>query len=293
MKLEEIYRPIEAELNRVNQLLRFEMEQLAGEDAVTGASSSGNKYDIFTAKSINYLLNQPGKSLRPALVLLSARSLNAEISEALIRIAAAIELIHSSSLVHDDIIDEADKRRDLLSVHKKYGIKAAILIGDVLFSQSFTMVADIPEVADNTKVRVYRILTELTRKMCYGEIFEQKIADDGAEVDRESYLRILEFKTALLMSAACRCGAILAGAGATDEEALASYGLYFGYAYQLVDDYRDGDSIYSGEIDLVALASEFVTKAVSTIEGLSDRNHVASLSDFAHFILAEGQKTRT
>lgn len=289
MKLEEIYHPIEADLDRVHRILRLEMEQVAGGVREGGKSSpkkDGSKFDKFTSKAITYLLNQPGKSLRPALVLFSARSVGAEITDALVRTAAAIELIHSSSLVHDDIIDEADKRRNSLSVHKKYGVKSAILIGDVLFSQALTMASLLPGVDCAGKLRVVSILTELTRRMCYGEIFEQRILESGEEVDRASYLRILEFKTALLMSAACRCGAIIGGADSRREELLASYGLNFGYAYQLVDDYRDGDSIFSGDLDLMSLAAEYVDAAALDVKKLPITEPANSLSDFARFILA-------
>jgi octaprenyl-diphosphate synthase len=298
MKLEEIYRPIEVDLVRVNRLLKLEMDQVVGrietgaDGQRTGATAGGDissaesKYDMFAAKAINYLLTRPGKNLRPALVLFSARSVGAAVTDALIRMAAAVELIHSASLVHDDIIDEAEKRRNLLSVHKKYGVKIAILIGDVLFSQAFAIVSNLPSVDNHSKVRIYKILTELTRRMCYGEIFEQQILDSGDHVGRESYLRVLEFKTALLMSAACRCGAILGGANEKQETALVSYGLNFGYAYQLVDDIRDGDSIYSGDLDLMSLASEYVKSADSDLKKLPESSIVSSMSDFAGFILS-------
>ena len=306
MKLDEIYRPIQADLERVQQLLGLEMEQVVGnvhdsvidkkrgDTCLTGARDSaqdksqgaGSKYDIFATKAINYLLTRPGKNLRPALVLFSARAVGGSVSEALIQLAAAVELIHSSSLVHDDIIDEAEKRRTLLSVHKKYGIKIAILIGDVLFSQAFAMISGLPSVNNDTKVRLYKILTELTRRMCYGEIFEQRILDGGEQIGRQSYLRVLEFKTALLMSAACLCGAILGGAGVSQEDALASYGLNFGYAYQLVDDLRDGDAIFSGDLDLMSLAASYVRAARSDLKKLPDATCAASMSAFAEFVLS-------
>ena len=285
MKLDEIYRPIEADLDRVHRLLKSEMEQVI----VYGRGDEReSKYDKFTSKAINYLLTKPGKHLRPALVLFSARSSGVDISDSLIRMAVAIELIHSASLVHDDIIDEAEKRRNLLSVHRKYGVKIAILIGDVLFAQSFSLVADLPSVDDDTKVRFYGILTDLTRRMCYGEIYEQQVLDGTDPVGRESYLKVLEFKTALLMSAACRCGAILGGASKAREDALASYGLNYGYAYQLADDFRDGDCIYTEDLDLMALAADYVRKAKSDLGELAPSEVAKSMSSFAEFILSAG-----
>jgi len=284
MKLDEIYRPIESDLGRVQRLLKNEMERVIVHERGDGNS----KYDKFTRKAINYLLTQPGKHLRPALVFFSARSVGADIDEPLIRMAAAVELIHSASLVHDDIIDEAEKRRNLLSVHKKYGVKIAILIGDILFAQSFDIIAGLPGVDSDTKVRLYEILSDLARRMCYGEIFEQQILDGGESIGREDYLRVLEFKTALLMSAACRCGAILGGAAPDDVEALASYGLNYGYAYQLADDNRDGDSIFSEDLNLMDLASEFVATASTNIENLPVTEVTKSMTTFAEYILSAG-----
>ncbi len=288
MKLEEIYRPIEADLGRVHRLLKNEMEQVILHERTGRRDNRESKYDQFTTKAINYLLTQPGKHLRPALVLFSARSVGADINESLIQMAAAVELIHSASLVHDDIIDEAEKRRNLLSVHKKYGVKIAILVGDVLFAQSFDIVAGLSGVGSDIKVRLYAILTDLTRRMCYGEIFEQHLLDGGEPVGRGDYLKVLEFKTALLTSAACRCGAILGGADTEKEEALASYGLNYGHAYQLVDDFRDGDSIYSGDLNLMELASEYVKAAGIDLQTLPVPGIARSMSAFVELILTAG-----
>ena len=290
MKLDEIYRPIHTELDRVERFLETVLEKIVadGEAEKTDVRRE-TKYDIFTSKAINYLLTKPGKNLRPALVLFSARSVGIEISESLIRMAGALELIHSASLVHDDIIDEAEKRRGLLSVHKKYGVKMAILIGDVLFAQSFAEVAGLSDVNNDIKVRLYEILTDLTRRMCYGEIFEQKILDTKEVVEPEIYFRVLEFKTALLMSAACRCGAILGGANEAEESALASFGLNYGYAYQLVDDIRDDDSIYSGDLDKMETALKYVKAAGVNLEKLPESEIVSSMLDFVEFVVSGNQ----
>ena len=280
MKLDEIYLPIEAPLDRVRQVLAAEMEQAIER----GRSGTG---DRFTQKAITYLLQKQGKQLRPALVLFSARSLGSAITAAIIQIAAVIELIHSASLVHDDIIDEAENRRAVLSVHTKYGAKIAILVGDVLFTQAFSIVAELPRVDSDTKVRLFSILTNTAKRMCYGEIFEQKVLADSKTINREDYLRILEFKTALLMSTASRCGAILAGADEEQESLLTSYGLNFGYAYQLVDDFKDRDSIFTGDLDLVAMAVEYVAETLVELDKLGDTDITRSMTRLAEFILPE------
>ena len=154
MNLEEIYHPIAPDLDRVQRFLQTSMEQAVEHGG--GASS-----DKFTKKAIGYLLSKPGKKLRPALSLFSARALNTDIEEACIHISAVLELIHSASLVHDDIIDEAEKRRSLLAVHRKYGVKIAILVGDILYTQAFSIVADLPGVSDETKVQLYMLLCRI------------------------------------------------------------------------------------------------------------------------------------
>ncbi len=278
MTLDEIYLPIEADLDRVQELLRSEME-LAVEVGRGGAN------DRFTKKAINYLLTKPGKHLRPALVLFGARSLQVDITLPFIQIAAVVELIHAASLVHDDIIDEAERRRALPAVHKKYGIKIAILVGDILFTQAFSMVAALLGVSSETKVRLFSLLTDLTKRMCYGEIFEQKVLANSEHIDKDDYIRILEFKTALLMSTAARCGAILAGADETQEHALASFGLNFGYAYQLVDDYNDDDSIFTGTLDLVTMAKNYISDTKSDLAIFDKSDAIGAMLSLAEFIL--------
>jgi octaprenyl-diphosphate synthase len=199
--------------------------------------------------------------------------------------AAAIELIHSASLVHDDIIDEAEKRRALLAVHRKYGTKIAILVGDILFTEAFSIVAALPDVDNDTKVRLFSILSDLTKRMCYGEIFEQKVIAESQRINKDDYIRILEFKTALLMSTAARCGAILGGADEPSESALASFGLNFGYAYQLVDDHTDHDRVFTGPLDLVTMAKEYVGNTKTDLAQLGASEAVRSMLNLAEFIL--------
>lgn len=278
MTLDTIYRPIQADLEQVHQLLSAEMEQAI-------ETGRGGIYDRFTKKAIGYLLGRPGKHLRPALVLFAAKAVGAEVSPALIQTAAVVELIHSASLVHDDIIDEAEKRRTLTAVHRKYGVKIAILVGDVLFTLAFSIVSELPGVDDATKVRLFQILTDLTKRMCYGEIFEQKALNDHEKIDIEDYKRILEFKTALLMSTASRCGAIVSGACDKEENALASFGLNFGYAYQLVDDFKDKDSIFTGSLDLVTMAQGYVKETKSDLAGFRSTDAAQSMTDLAEYIL--------
>ena len=97
---------------------------------------------------------------------------------------------------------------------------------------------------------------------------------------------MLEFKTALLMSAACRCGAILGGASETEENALAAFGLNYGYAYQLVDDVRDGDGIYSGDLDKMGMALKYVKAAGADLKKLPESENATSMLDFVEFVVS-------
>ena len=285
MKLDEVFEPIHSDLDRVQALLESEIAQ-AVERGRTGES------DTFTKRAITYLLQKPGKHLRPALVLFASHATgnglntgNESLPNAVIQLAAAIELIHSASLIHDDIIDEAQKRRSILSVHRKYGIKIAILVGDVLFSQAFSMVAGLPDVDDGTKIKIFAALSEMTKRMCYGEIFEQDALEGDSDVSQDDYLRVIEYKTALLMSAASKCGATVMHG--TDEEvrSLAGYGMHFGYAYQLVDDFRDKDGIFSKSESLKTMAADYISRTQEDLAAFRNSIYRSGMIDLAHYVL--------
>ena len=285
MKLDDVFEPIQGDLNRVQALLQSEIER-AVERGRLGAN------DTFTKKAIAYLLQKPGKHLRPALALFASHSAagglavgNGQLPEAAIQLAAAVELIHSASLVHDDIIDEAQKRRSILSVHRKYGIKIAILVGDVMFTQAFSMVAALPEVDDSTKIRLYTALSDMTKRMCYGEIFEQNALQSNVEISRDDYLRVIEYKTALLMSAASRCGATVMLGSENEIESLADYGLHFGYAYQLVDDFNDKDGIFRQRDNLRIMAGNYIAETQEDLSAFSDSTYKSGMLDLAQFVL--------
>lgn len=285
MKLDKVFEPISGDLARVQALLESEIAQ-AVERGRTGAS------DTFTRKAISYLLQKPGKHLRPALVIFASHATAAgpgngigQLPESAIQLAAAIELIHSASLVHDDIIDEAQKRRTILSVHRKYGIKIAILVGDVLFTQAFAMVANLPNVDDGTKVKLFSSLSDMTKRMCYGEIFEQDALEDHSPVSKDDYLRVIEYKTALLMSAASRCGATVMHGTEGEIVSLAGYGMHFGYAYQLVDDLRDKDSIYSHGDGLKSMAEDYIARTREDLSAFKDSIYRKGMINLANYVL--------
>ena len=178
-----------------------------------------------------YLLGGGGKRLRPALLLLSAKYAGRSDRSA-IRLAAVVELLHSATLIHDDVIDSAGTRRGRPSTNAKWGNHRSVLTGDWLYMQSFQMALE------ERNFRILDILIDLTQKMVEGELIQlEKIG--RIDVTEEDALRLATYKTACLFSGCARLGAVLGGLGEEEEQALADYGKYAGLAFQLVDDLLD------------------------------------------------------
>jgi len=174
-----------------------------------------------------------GKRIRPMLVVLSFRSLNAErdISYAA-PIAVAVELIHTATLIHDDIIDRSYKRRGVETVFKKWGEEVAILAGDLLFSKSFGLVG-VHEINELTE-----IISNACIRLTEGEMLEYRHTQNLG-LTEEVYLEVIERKTATLFEACARCGALLGGGKKEEVNALAKFGNYLGVSFQIIDDVLD------------------------------------------------------
>ena len=181
-----------------------------------------------------YIISAGGKRLRPALVLLSAGALGYQGTQHH-ELAAIVELIHTSTLLHDDVVDESDLRRGRETANALFGNAASVLVGDFLYSRSFQMMVDIGN------MRVMSVLSDATTIIAEGEVLQLMNCHD-ADVDEERYLQVIRYKTAKLFEAASRLGAIIGGADADTEQRLADYGTYLGTAFQLIDDVLD----YSG-----------------------------------------------
>jgi octaprenyl-diphosphate synthase len=181
----------------------------------------------------DYLQSSGGKRVRPVLLILSnyAAGGNAK-QENVIRLATVMEMLHTATLVHDDIIDNADLRRNRPSVNARFGNQAAVLMGDWLYMSAFE--TSLKE----RSLRILDILTRLTRKMTEGELL-QLTTLGRSDISEDDYFDILRRKTAFLFSACCEIGAILAGASDTVVAALRDYGMNLGIAFQLADDVLD------------------------------------------------------
>lgn len=181
----------------------------------------------------DYLRASGGKRVRPALTILSNYAVGGEGSRYnSIRMATVMEFLHTATLVHDDIIDDADTRRDRPTVNALYGNETAVLMGDWLYMSAFeTSLAE-------RSLPILDILTAVTRQMTEGELLQLNL-QGRTDVSEAQYLDVLQRKTAHLFSACCEVGAMLGGAGETQRRALADYGLNLGTAFQLVDDLLD------------------------------------------------------
>jgi octaprenyl-diphosphate synthase len=181
----------------------------------------------------NYLRASGGKRLRPALLILAVYAAGGDgKNESAIRLATVMEMLHTATLVHDDIIDNAGLRRNRQSVNARFGNQTAVLMGDWLYMSAFE--ASLKE----RSLEILDILTRLTRKMTEGELVQLTMLGN-ADITEEEYFDILRRKTAYLFSGCCEIGAILGLIGPPGQAALRDYGMDLGVAFQLADDILD------------------------------------------------------
>ncbi|MBI3318614.1 MAG: polyprenyl synthetase family protein [Candidatus Omnitrophica bacterium] len=247
MSLAEIYRPIRAELKAAEALL---LKELALRDGLMG-------------KMTRYVARMSGKRLRPALALLAAglvrndgvssprkRGSDSRRSLSLrskgendggregpgrsnaIHLAVAVEMIHTATLLHDDVIDGASLRRGLSTLNAKWGDTLSVLSGDYLYSKAFCLLSRIrhPE--------VLHLMSDTARTVCEGEVAQIQ-HQYNLNLSVPKYLKIIQWKTASLMGASTQAGALLGGAGPAQAARLGAFGLNFGLAFQILDDTQD------------------------------------------------------
>lgn len=216
-------------LEQLNNLIGPDME------AVDAVIRTRLHSDVVLVQQVaEYIVNAGGKRLRPSLVLLSAGALGYR-GTAHHELAAIVELIHTSTLLHDDVVDESDLRRGRETANALFGNAASVLVGDFLYSRTFQMMVDVGD------MRVMRVLSEATNVIAEGEVLQLMNCHD-ADVDEARYLQVIRYKTAKLFEAAAQIGAIIGGASVEVEQRLAEYGMHLGTAFQLIDDVLD----YSG-----------------------------------------------
>lgn len=182
-----------------------------------------------------YLIAAGGKRLRPIVALLSARACGYQADRHVV-LATVIELIHTATLLHDDVVDTSELRRGRYTANNQYGNAAPVLVGDFLYSRAFQLMVRIGD------LDVMRVLADTTNTISEGEV-QQLLNAGNAALDESAYLEVIRKKTAELFQAATQTGALLAGADAAMVTALRDYGHHLGMAFQLVDDALD----YAGD----------------------------------------------
>ncbi|MDD2853681.1 MAG: polyprenyl synthetase family protein [Desulfuromonadaceae bacterium] len=178
-----------------------------------------------------YVLSSGGKRIRPALLLLAARLCSYDGDKA-VPLASVVEFIHTATLLHDDVVDSATLRRGIASANSLWGNEASVLVGDFLFSKSFSLMVGVGS------MDILRVLSDATTVIAEGEVM-QLLCTGELDLTEEQYIGVVRSKTAVLMSAACESGAILGAVSPQQQQALADFGMDLGIAFQLMDDILD------------------------------------------------------
>ena len=178
-----------------------------------------------------YIISAGGKRLRPMLLLLAAASQGHRGPDAH-QLAAVIEFIHTSTLLHDDVVDESDLRRGRKTANAVWGNATSVLVGDFLYSRSFQLMVELD------RMPIMQVLADTTNKIAEGEVL-QLLHVHNPDTDEQAYLRVIERKTAVLFAAATQLGAYLAGADEGVQAKYYDYGMALGYAFQIADDVLD------------------------------------------------------
>ncbi len=284
-------------LDNLVALLRVDLAEVEKLLAERAASPVATIPDLSS-----YLISAGGKRLRPILTLASARAVGGRGSDAAVRLAAAVEFIHTATLLHDDVVDDSDLRRGKAAAKNLWGASASILVGDFLFARAFTLMVE---------TRDLRILDILSRASCViaeGEV-RQLAALGRADLAIPEYMAIVDAKTAALFEAAARAGALT---GCDDEaiaDSMGEYGRRLGRAFQLVDDLLDyggltsvigksvGDDFREGKLTLPVI---YAREAADVRDRkfwdrvMGDREqHDGDLAHAIHLIRSSGAAERT
>ena len=210
-----------------------------------------------------YLTKAGGKMLRPALTLITAEAVGGK-RESALKTGAAIELIHTFSLIHDDIMDQDDMRRGMPSVHKVWGDDVAILAGDTLFSKAFEIIITSQDTTSEQNNKALATVADACVKICEGQALDMGF-EERFDVTEDEYMEMIFKKTGALIAAATKAGAIMGGASDEVIDAMYEYGRLIGLAFQIQDDYLDlasdeetlgkpiGSDIGKGKMTIIAI----------------------------------------
>jgi octaprenyl-diphosphate synthase len=285
-------------MERLIDLLRPELADVERILAERAASPVATIPDLS-----GYLIAAGGKRLRPVLTLASARAVGGRGGDAVAKLAAAVEFIHTATLLHDDVVDDSDLRRGKAAAKNVWGASASILVGDFLFARSFTLMVE---------TRDMRILDILSRASCViaeGEV-RQLAALARSELSFNEYMAIVEAKTAALFEAAARAGALTACNDEGIADSMGEYGRRLGRAFQLVDDLLDyggltsvigkavGDDFREGKLTLPVLYAREMgdardKKFWDRVMGAAREQVDSDLAHAIHLIRSSGAAERT
>lgn len=201
-------------------------------EAIEEFTAENGKGELY--EPINYIMNIGGKRMRPALLLMACDLFGGDVKKAL-KPALAIEVFHNFTLMHDDIMDEAPMRRGQKSVHKKWDTNAAILSGDAMMVQAYQLITETP---DKQLKPVLEVFSDTAIAVCEGQQMDMDF-ENRDDVAIHEYLEMIRLKTSVLVAAALKIGAIIAGASKRDQEHAYFFGEKIGMAFQLRDDYLD------------------------------------------------------
>ena len=219
----------------INEIISPIAEDMKALDSVIRARLNSEVVLIRTIGE--YIIGAGGKRMRPAMVLMMANALGYQGDKHHI-LAAVVEFIHTSTLLHDDVVDESDMRRGRETANEVFGNAASVLVGDYLYSRSFEMMVEVDT------MRIMQILSQATTVIAEGEVLQLLNVHDP-DVSVERYMQVVRYKTAKLFEAATQIAAVIAEVPQEIEEAADAYGRHVGTAFQLIDDVLD----YSGSAE--------------------------------------------
>ncbi len=267
--LQDVYQNIQGDLDRIEESLR-----------VFSISPSQLVSEIST-----YLFRKKGKRIRPALLVLCSKLTGYQGDEHIL-MATLVEFIHTASLIHDDIIDNANLRRGMDSVHTRWGPNISVLLGDFLYIRAIGLSLQ------SRYPQIIRILTDISTKMIEGELTEYQMSGN-LELQEEDYFEIIHKKTASLFAGSCQIGGILGHASPEQERSLLAYGSNLGMTFQIIDDLLDfkGNEINLGKPILSDLSEGRVTlPLIYTLTNDGHHNRARLLELLKEKKLAEDSK---
>ena len=243
---------------------------------------------------MRYVGGTKGKRLRPILVLLGAR-LFGDVNEQTLRAAAFVEMVHSATLIHDDVVDQSDERRGRASVKTQFGNLSAVLAGDYLLAKAMLLLSQPDDSA------ILQEMLRTTAAMSEGELMQNTRSlslSKGRDIKDESptgrpfdelrdlnYLEIITRKTALLMRSCCTAGALSVGATPKEVQRISDFGLNFGILFQLRDDLLDGENTEQAQ----ALLPVYHEKTLQTLDGFAPSKIVETLKELTVFCAERGE----